>query len=69
MDKATELTDSQAAHQVRLKQLPKTIKKKPLSIDSLISFFTNAMNDFELAKEITVYLCVLSEQVSREVRG
>lgn len=70
MDKATELTDSQAAHQVRLKQLPKTInKKKPLSIDTLISFFTNAMNDFELAKEITVYLCVLSEQLSREVRG
>lgn len=70
MDKAAELTDSQAAHQARLKQLPQTIdKKNPLSIDTLISFFTNAVNDFDLAKEITVYLCVLSEQVSREVRG
>lgn len=70
MDKAAELTDSQAAHQARLKQLPQTIdKKNPLSIDTLISFFTNAVNDFDLAKEITVYLCVLSGQVSREVRG
>ena len=70
MDKAAELTDSQAAHQARLKQLSQTIdKKNPLSIDTLISFFTNAVNDFDLAKEITVYLCVLSGQVSREVRG
>ena len=50
MDKAAELTDSQAAHQARLKQLPQTIdKKNPLSIDTLISFFTNAVNDFDLA--------------------
>lgn len=70
IEKVTELTDSQESHLSLLKQLPATItKKKPIKLETIVSFLTDAVNDFEQSKEITIYLCVLTDQFTKEIYG